>query len=443
MNKETIKKLIIILIIIIVIIIIALITLLAGKEGQNNNEEILENEIVEESEKVVTDEDRIEKYDFLVVQNCISTYLSNINQDTSRYYERGVNNEIINTADVGQMKKNAYSMLSREYIEKNSITEENVYEHVPKVNQKLIFIPIEMDLKSKENVNKYMVYGYVLDLQYKFIGNMYVIINLDINNKAFSIEPISEKTYKSGQIEEGKNEKVEVNSNNKYQYERLSEEDRVKQYFQNYKMMLLSNPEIAYKFLDEEYKEKSFGNIENFQKYIDENRKNILSATLEGYEAKINDEYTQYVEKDVKGKYYIFNISNKNPAEFTVMLDTYIIGFEKVKEDYENGNTKKKVEMNISRFVSAINDKNYYYAYNVLADSFKTRNFETQEDFETYVKDNFFEINEIEDGAFKEDGEYYVYDLVIADENNESTKKMTVVMQLQEEMDFVMSFSIE
>ena len=105
MNKETIKKLIIILIIIIVIIIIALITLLAGKEGQNNNEEILENEIVEESEKVVTDEDRIEKYDFLVVQNCISTYLSNINQDTSRYYERGVNNEIINTADVGQMKK--------------------------------------------------------------------------------------------------------------------------------------------------------------------------------------------------------------------------------------------------------------------------------------------------------------------------------------------------
>ncbi|MCI8759939.1 MAG: hypothetical protein HFJ34_02245 [Clostridia bacterium] len=446
MNKETIKKIMVALmisIIIIIIIVIVLLTKIEKKQENNHlnlNDELIE-ENIEETQKIVTDEERIEKYDFLVVSNCVTTYLSGINQESSSYYGRDENNNYTKVVEQETINKNAYNLLSTEYIEKNKITLNNVYQYVPKVNQKLMFVPIDMKLKSSDSVNKYKVYGYVTDFQYNFISNLYVIVNLDIENKTFSIEPINEQIYQEQKIENN-NIKIEKNDNNQYTYEQLSEEYRLKQYFQNYKMMLLSNVELAYEFLEDTYKKKCFGNIDNFKKYVDENKNKFIGITLSEYDAKTQGDMTQYIEKDAKENYYVFNISNINPTEFTVMLDIYTISLPKVEEEYKKSNAQEKVSMNTMRFINAINDKKYYYAYNLLAQSFKNRNFQTQEEFETYIKDNFFENNIIEEASFKEESGYYVYILTLSDGNG-NTKKANIVMELGEGIDFAMSFSIE
>ncbi len=436
MNKEIIKKLMIILAIIIVILIIVLFVLAKGTKKQE--EQLVEEEV---TEKEVTDEDRIEQYDFLVVSNCVAEYLSGINQNNSRYYGRDDNNDFVIVVEQEEINRNAYNLLSSEYIKKNKITLNNVYQYVPEVKEDYIFVPIDMKLKKGEYINQYKVYGYAVDLKYNFVSYLYVIVNLDIDNKTFSIEPINEKKYQEDNFENNDIE-IEANDNNEYIYRQLSEEYRLKQYFQNYKMMLLSNPEVAYQFLNQEYKEKCFGNIENFEKYITENRDKLLSATLEGYDAKITEDYTEYIEKDVKGNYYIFNISDENPIEFNVMLDTYVMGFSQSKEDYNNGSEQDKVTWNTIRFISAINDKKYYYAYHLLAESFRNRNFTTQDEFEEYVKNNFFENNIIQEGDLAKESEYYTYYLTISNEEN-NTKAMTIVMQLQEENNFTMSFSFD
>ena len=304
-----------------------------------------------------------------------------------------------------------------------------------------MFVPIDMKLKKGENVNKYMIYGYTVDFEYNFMEDIYVIVNLDIDNKTYSVEPIDKNEYEKGNIQNN-NIKVEQNDNNKFPYQQLSEEYRIKEYFRNYKTMLLSNEEKAYQFLNKEYKEKSFGNIDNFKKYIKDKKETIKIATLSEYHAKIEEEYTQYIEKDEKENYYIFNISDTNPTQFDVMLDIYIIGSLEVQENYKKAEEREKVTINTMKFISGINDKNYYYTYNILADTFKNNQFQKQEDFEQYVKENFFEKNTVKDNEFKQEGKNYIYDLTITDEEG-NTKKLTIIMQLQEGTDFIMSFSIE
>ena len=87
MKKSTIKKLIIGLIIGIVMIICLLVILLGKGSKENESKGFIDkNENVQETQKIVTDEERIEQYDFLVVSNCVASYLSGINQNSSSYY---------------------------------------------------------------------------------------------------------------------------------------------------------------------------------------------------------------------------------------------------------------------------------------------------------------------------------------------------------------------
>ena len=113
------------------------------------------------------------------------------------------------------MKKGAYDILSSEYIEKKSITIDNVYEYVPKVDKELLYIPIDMKLKGADNVKKFMIYGYAIDQEYNAIGYLYVIVNMDVKNQAFSIEPIDKEEYENGKIQNN-NIRIEANDNNQY-----------------------------------------------------------------------------------------------------------------------------------------------------------------------------------------------------------------------------------
>ena len=441
MNKNVIKRAIIIISILIVLIIIVLLALLLSR---NKEEEQILNEAsssgdVEQEE--VTFEEKIDKYDFLVVSNCVYDYMDKLNKNSSSYYGYDANGNYTITLSQDIIRQNIYDLLSDNYTQKNSITLDNIYDYVEDVNEHLMFVPVDMLVQKGEQVNTYAVYGYTINSEYNLVEYIYTLVNIDTQNQTYSIEPIDEEYYKTGVLENTVTS-IEKNDNNELDSLQLTEIYRLQQYFQNYKFMLLSNPDLAYEFLNEEYKQKSFGNVDNFKEYVNSNRENILTMSLSEYDSNTVDNYTEFIEKDTKDKYYIFNISNSDATDYNVMLDTYVVGSAELQNTYNNSNDQRKVNINTMKFIYAINYKNYYYAYNVLADSFKNNNFATQEEFENYVQNNLFENITIEDATFSESGGYYVYDLTISNDSGE-TKKMTVIMELLEGTDFVMSFSVE
>ena len=150
-------------------------------------------------------------------------------------------------------------------------------------------------------------------------------------------------------------------------------------------------------------------------------------------------DYTQYVCVDQNGNYYIFR--ETSAMNYTVILDTYTIDLPEFLEKYNTASDQQKVALNIDRFMQAINDKDYKYAYNCLADSFKNNYFKTQAEFESYVKKNFYENSDIKYNEFKTQQDLYTYSVIFTDKKTGEKKNKTFVMQLGEGTKFVLSFN--
>ena len=127
------------------------------------------------------------------------------------------------------------------------------------------------------------------------------------------------------------------------------------------------------------------------------------------------------------------------------MLDTYTLDIPEFVTKYKSSNPQEKVILNINKFMLAINDKDYKYAYSILADSFKEKNFKTQQDFENYVKTKFFEKNEFSYQKFgNEANTYYTYVVKITDASKKSNQEITktFIVLLEKETDFKLSFNV-
>ena len=141
-----------------------------------------------------------------------------------------------------------------------------------------------------------------------------------------------------------------------------------------------------------------------------------------------------------------YTIKAEAVLDYKIMLDNYTIKVENYEENYQKLGNEKKVQANTYIFLQMINSKDYRHAYELLDETFKQNNFGTIEEFKEYVKNNFFahNLNTME-AKIQEQGNYYSYETTLK-ENSSSiaeSKKLTVIMQLQEGTDFVMSFSIE
>ena len=98
-----------------------------------------------------------------------------------------------------------------------------------------------------------------------------------------------------------------------------------------------------------------------------------------------------------------------------------------------------------------INDKDFSAAYNVLGDKLKENYFQTQEEFEKYVKDNTFKYNQINFDDIQQQGKLYVCKVNftnLVDEVEEEKKDInkyewTFIVQLTDVENFKLSFSIE
>lgn len=438
------EKMIVFMVVIILIIVILLIINII-KQNKKENEIILkqgETRIVGKNRKVLmVDSFQI----YFQLDNCVSTFI-----------------EYVNNKNFKPIK----SILIDDYSQQKYIGDNiNLDNYIKFMNSKYTIREIfSLDSTFEK---PYFIKGELInfsDIELKFF-----VVFLDVENNTFSIKEITEEEYQ--QMINGifQFEEISINANeyNKIEKNYFSEEEIIKKFFYDYIENIVYAPTYAYKSLNKRYKEKKFGDYHEYKDYLISNIENYKlmeqnrAITRDNfdteeeyneylnkkfysgfYKYKINkyEDYTQYICLDFNNNYYIFNV--KPDFTYDVILDTYTIDLPQFTEKYNSSNAQQKVAMNIDKFVKSLNDKDYKYAYNCLADGFKNNRFNSIDIFEKYMKKNIFEENKIEFLNFKNEGETYIFNVILKNANNQNEmKNMQIIMKLNEGTNFVMSFN--
>lgn len=378
---------------------------------------------------------------FFTVQDIISEYLNNISIE--KVSSISVVDQEENSLSEQQKNERIYSKLSSEYINKNNITVQNVKQYVYQHEGRLVFYPIAMNGKQEDNMINYSVYGRMRDITTGNFKEIYIKVITDTKNNTFAIEPMEdEKITSLQQIDLNITIKsIEKNDYNSFSYKKVSSKDLLDKYIGTYRVYTILAPEIAYSYLDEDYKNKRFETFENYKIYLEENKN--YSIKLEKFQVEKKDGYKQYTCIDKNGNYYI--IKETATMQYTLILDNHTIDLPEFTEKYDSVDASDKVAMNIEKIKDAINTKDYKYVYSKLDDNFKQNKFGTQEKFEEYIKQNLFEINNFNYLSAEEANNLYILNVKVTDANgkNTETKNISYVVKLLEGSDFVTSFNIK
>lgn len=427
--------------IIIIILVIILITVLALIFLRKRNKEDAEDQfsIPYGDERTIEKEIRrvYRNIDYYSVDLIVRNYLySMISQD----------NDIL------------YNTLSPESINELNINKEDITSKLNKVTnsedidiEHYRFIVEDMYFSESEgNIVTYFVYVKIINIVSENIVKTSLMVETDTINDTYYILPfeyMNNKGYVN--IEEGQeySTNIEVIENNEYneiQYENLDEYAIISNFMTKLTNEIVYDIDNSYNLFDEEYKELKFNTLDKYKEYINNNMKNILSSSIKKYKINNYENYTEYICIDQNGNYYIFN--ETAPMKFTLKLDSYTIDTQEFIEKYDEGNNQTKVAMNIEKVIQALNNKDYNYIYGKLDETFKQNNFDTINKFEEYMKNNFFNRNEIDNGVYSKEGDTHIYELEIKgteeDEVDINSKSVTIIMKLLEDRNFVMSFSI-
>lgn len=416
-----IKKLIIILIILLIVLLIAFVVL--SRKETNTNE--IEGKVITNDSEIIIDKNiKLVRNtnSYYTIENCIKDYFQLIYSTLKQ-----------NSTSLQKNKQKIYNMLSKQYIEKNKITVDNVLEKIDTITSSPILEINKMQYLEGEYVQTYIIYGKLNN------KDIYYLINTDDYNKTFSIEPINIGI--STEELQTKKQRIEKNNNNGLIYIKIDNITMCMYYLANYKNKILNNPTEAYQYLDKQYRTLKFGNLENFNNYITSRRNEISNITLDSYKVNYYNGYTEYVCKDNLDNYYIFHATAV--MEYTTFLDIYTIDLEEMKGKYLKFTEQEKVAYNIQKIIDAINDKDYNYVYSKLAEEFRKQNFNTVQDLQIYIQNNFFDNNFVELVNFSQVQNLYTYSTKIYNGNKNLQKEKTFIMQLNSEMDFEMSFNID
>jgi hypothetical protein len=199
----------------------------------------------------------------------------------------------------------------------------------------------------------------------------------------------------------------------------------------------------VYNMMTEEYRNKRFGNLDNYKQYIKDNYDEFKGINASAYLTKNTDNAVQYVIKDQYQNLYIFDV--KSTMNYTIKLDTYTIEEENFTTTYAGADESQRVQMNIGKFFDMINRHDYITSYRCLDDTFKKNNMKSQQEFENTIKNSLFKFNKYELNELKSIGsKTYECQLYVSDSIDSASDriKMTIIMQLQEDRNFVMSFSM-
>ena len=432
-----------ILVVVVIIIIIITILLIMNKDTYIETDEVEETELnIETNQKVSVTENRNNYY---LVKKIVEDYYNdlmqfNISEDDIMLFGDDASDSLQDILEEERKasKNKVYNYLDKNYIQKNSISIDNIQSKLGNYND--VVVLIDNIYYANDQVRVYFVNGNVVEKSSLKKSQFSIMVSTDTQNTAFEIYP-NGYDYK---IELGKELKIDkkeiINTKyNNYTYNIINDETYSKDIFDDYKNRLMYDVEGSFNRLDEEYRKAKFTNLEEYKKYVKDNYTKLINSNLSSYQVT----NTQVLCIDRNNKSYIFKITA--PMQYSLILDTYTIDIPEFTTKYNGANDKEKVILNINKFMLALNDKDYKYAYNILANSFKQKNFPTFESFEKYAKSNFFDQNKFDYLEFGDEaGTYYTYKVSITDatgKNNKSITK-TFIMKLNEGTKFETSFNI-
>ena len=157
--------------IILIIIVVILISILGIISFSDKDEEDVSNKNV--NYNIVVDYSR-----FFTVNSCIYKYFSYL---SSKNYD------------------NLFKVLDSEYIEKNSLNEDNILDFLPDLDGNYTFVSKKMYYqKVNDDYYIYYVYGYAEEDTNDKIGDKsyyYFKVNFDQKNSIFSITPINSNIF--------------------------------------------------------------------------------------------------------------------------------------------------------------------------------------------------------------------------------------------------------
>lgn len=431
------KKLKIAILIILSIIIIIITTIICMKGLEKKEKQQAVTPGIEEERPFDVNE-KIARNEYYILSKIANTYIQSLNKNNSAYIKIDEDgNQVI---EEKSLKNGIINLLSKEYVQKNNININNLYNYVNTFEEQLLFVPINMKGISTGNVKTYVVQGIALNFEYELEKEFNIVINVDYSNRTFSVEPTSkeyEEINTNGQIKN-----IEKNDHNQYKTTGLNIENIVKDYMNNLKRMMLAKPELAYEHLDQEYRDKRFGDVDNFKEYIKKNEEEIKKIYVDKYLANSFENYSQYVGKDKYDNTYIFN--EKEIFNYTVLLDTYTINSEEFKKVYNESKNEYRVKLNVDKWIKMLNNRDYENAYKCLDKKFREEKFGAEEEFEKYMRDNFPLHYKLSVGATEEVNGVYKQKIMLKDITGESKeqKENTIIMQLKDDYEFVMSFEV-
>ncbi len=427
---QKLKKVILILIIIIICIIGIIFVILQTKnktgfeniiKTEENNNNIITN--TEYSEvKFVSDYNQ-----YFIVQDCIGKFIQTVKESEPLYIEKILDSKYIkdNNINIEEMSK----ILDKYNFESygDYVAEEMSYIYNNK--NYLYFVKGKYKILDEYDDNKYI--------------NLNIIVHIDINSETFKIipeEPPKNLLAIDDIYLQYLKENIEYDSYNTYSEKNISEETMAKNYFMSYIILLQGDLEKAYNTLDDKYKEEKFENIDEFKKYIKDTE--MTERKFKDYTARYGNEYKIFIIQDNNGREYIFKENLIN--SYTVMLDDYTTKITQITNSYKKLTNREKAEYNVENFIQMINNNDYKQAYSYIDETYRENNFSTQEKFITYIKEHTYENNSFEVENIEKLDDYYLVKVKLNDKNEENTeeKELSIIMKLENETDFKISFQV-
>lgn len=270
-------------------------------------------------------DDRVTRVDnvneYYNVQTCVKKFYE-LYKDV--YYGENFYENLTNEEFKQRSLEILYNMLDKEYIEKYSVTKDNISEKVGEVLNATLQINDIYRIKKNDDIAMYIVYSEQVDNVNNKIEDLNLMVKIDNSRNTFGIlldNYIVDQGFNN--IKENQKYNIELsnilaNSTNKFTAADIDQVTYVENMFEDYRYSMMYNRNRAYSLVNEETKNNKFNTFDSYNEYIKNNIKSIVIMEIKTYKVNEQEKYTDYEYVDTYGNQYTFRVTS--PMKYTVIM---------------------------------------------------------------------------------------------------------------------------
>lgn len=270
-------------------------------------------------------DDRVTRVDnvneYYNVQTCVKK-LYELYKDV--YYGENFYENLTNEEFKQRSLEILYNMLDKEYIEKYSVTKDNISEKVGEVLNATLQINDIYRIKKNDDIAMYIVYSEQVDNVNNKIEDLNLMVKIDNSRNTFGIlldNYIVDQGFNN--IKENQKYNIELsnilaNSTNKFTAADIDQVTYVENMFEDYRYSMMYNRNRAYSLVNEETKNNKFNTFDSYNEYIKNNIKSIVIMEIKTYKVNKQEKYTDYEYVDTYDNQYTFRVTS--PMKYTVIM---------------------------------------------------------------------------------------------------------------------------